>query len=196
MVRMTAREREARAIQMRQQGLTYEEIGDTLGITKSGAFRTIERWFDRHEAMVSEQAERVRATEGQRLDAMQAKLWPFAMGGQTIQVQVTRLVDGNVVSVTEDRTTPPDPEAIETILKIMTRRAKLFNLDLSPKVVAPSDPAPQRPLIGSAQNVLVASSEEAASLREALTQSQNTRQPNAKELRTRDLSEEDTATQL
>lgn len=188
---MTAREREARAILMRRQGLHYDEIGEALGITKSGAFRLIQRWFDRHEAMVSEQADRLRLQEADRLDAMQAKLWPLAMGGQIVQVQVTKIEDGTAVTRTEERALPPDGDAVETILKIMARRARLLNLDLSPKVpVLPAPiPGPTMPMIGSAQNVLIAS--DAAQLREQLQKAEIERVPSRREFRTRDLSEDE-----
>jgi len=105
--------REARSIEMRQMGATYEAIADDLGLlSRSAAYRTVMRALSRHGA---EEVGNLRMVEGARLDALHSVVWDQALTG--------------------------DYAAINTVLKIMERRARLFGLDQAQRVAVKSTPA-------------------------------------------------------
>lgn len=97
-----ARERARRieAVSLRLAGLTYEQIGERLGITKQGVLDLVTRTLERAE---NEKAHEMRALEGARLDRAQAAIW-------------SRVLEG-------------DTKAIDTYLRISQRRARLFGLE-------------------------------------------------------------------
>jgi DNA-binding CsgD family transcriptional regulator len=101
--RLRAREREVRAFQLRLAGATYQQIADDLGISLGGAHKIIMRVLHRLEVTADETAEAVRRLEVERLDRMLLGLWPQATkGGQG---------------------------AVDRVLRIMERRARLLGLD-------------------------------------------------------------------
>ena len=92
-----------RALQLRQEGYRYREIAVQLGITEQGAHQLVIDELRRQKTQLPELADEVRRLELERLDAMQLAL-------------VTKVKKG-------------DTAAIQTVLKIMERRAKLLGLD-------------------------------------------------------------------
>lgn len=100
--RIAAAERRRQALELRKAGATFREIADGLGYRSvSGAHKAVMKALtDIPVAAVEE----LRTLEGERLDAMQMNLWTRARGG--------------------------DREAVEQVLKIMARRARLLGLDL------------------------------------------------------------------
>ena len=98
---LNAAERQRRALELRRSGCTLQEIADQLGYAgPSGARRAIETALEK---TLSHEARALRVLESERLDRLQRGLWPKAEQG--------------------------DIKAVEAVLKIMSRRAKLFNLD-------------------------------------------------------------------
>jgi len=86
---------------LRTQGLTYAEIAEGLNLSgKAQAYRICQRALRR---IPAESAMELRLMEGQRLDRITAILWP-------------QVLCGNL-------------NAIQTILRVMERRARLFALD-------------------------------------------------------------------
>jgi hypothetical protein len=145
----TAR-RDAEAAALRDQGLTYQQIADELDMGNKGdAYHAVERAIA---SLPREPAEAVRAIELQRLDAM----YRAAMGvlqrehvtvshGHVIRRQVgverdadgiERLdMDGNPIPLFEDILDDgPILAAIDRLLKIQERRAKLLGLDAPAKL--------------------------------------------------------------
>ena len=110
--RIKTADRTARALELRRSGATYEEIAQACGYrSRSEAFQSIQRALSR---VIEEPAQALREIEGQRLDAMQQAIWDKAMTG--------------------------DLPAIDRMLRLMERRAKLFGLD-TPTKIAPTDPS-------------------------------------------------------
>jgi hypothetical protein len=107
-LKINAREHEEKAISLRLAGLSYQRIGDAIGITPSGAKRCVDRVLARIVKSTNETAEQVKQEELLRLDEMQFALYPLAKRG--------------------------DIKATETILKIQQRRAKLLGLDAPEKL--------------------------------------------------------------
>lgn len=77
--RALAAARRARAIELRAQGLTYEQIADALGYANRGTvYRMVGRAL---EAQTVEAVDALRALEVERLDALQVAIWEKAMDG-------------------------------------------------------------------------------------------------------------------
>lgn len=92
-----------KALELRRMGKGYVEIAAALGIGKSQAHRLVQAGLEDARAQVASDATELRAEEVSRLDAMLAGLWPEARKGSYA--------------------------AIDRVLKIMERRAKLLGLD-------------------------------------------------------------------
>lgn len=102
--RMKAAERRLRALELRRAGLTYQQIGDQMGITRQAANQLIRRVMNETLSKTAESAQVAVCLELERLDE-----W---------QVQVIReMRKGNVLP------------AVDRLLKIAERRAKLLGLD-------------------------------------------------------------------
>jgi hypothetical protein len=92
------------AIELRIAGHSWQEIATKLGFAgKSGAFKLVQNAL---REQLREPAEELRQIEFVRLEAMTLGLWKRAKRG--------------------------DVGAIDRVLKLMDRRAKLLGLDLSP----------------------------------------------------------------
>jgi predicted DNA-binding protein (UPF0251 family) len=91
---------DAEALRLRSQGLTYRQIASRLGVNESTAYRRVQRAL---EAIPFEEVSEYRQLEQVRLDALQQAIWDKAMSG--------------------------DLRAIDRVLAILQRRAKLLGLD-------------------------------------------------------------------
>ena len=104
--RITAAERQRRALQMRKSGATFEAIARAVGYSnESGARKAINTALKK---LILEPADELRKLECERLDVMLHSLWPDVLQGK--------------------------PRSIEVALKVMDRRAALLGLD-APKQV-------------------------------------------------------------
>ena len=101
--RITARQRERQALELRMAGATYAKIAEALGISVAGAHGAVMRALKRLNEKVTEDAEEMRRLELERLDSLMLTLWPQAKRG--------------------------NQGAIDRILRIMKRRAELLGLD-------------------------------------------------------------------
>jgi len=115
--RIQAAERRTQALALRRSGATYAEIGKKLGCSEQRAHRVVTLELARLNAHRSEQAAAVCRLELERLDELLAAIWPDAKERK--------------------------PQAIDRVLAIMVRRAKLQGLD-APEKIAPTTPDGQR----------------------------------------------------
>jgi hypothetical protein len=100
------RERALKALALRREGLPYRDIAERLEWKNEASARSaVTRLLTRIE--YDEVAE-MRAVEGERLDALQRAVWAAAISGDT--------------------------DAIKSVLAIMTRRARLFGLNMPDRV--------------------------------------------------------------
>ncbi len=85
----------SRAVEMAAGGCTYQRIADALGYANRG---TVHRLVgEALEAQQVESVEVLRTVEVQRLDALQASLWPAALGGDVEAAMVClRIIMGRV----------------------------------------------------------------------------------------------------
>lgn len=91
---------EARILQLRRAGLGTTAIGHELGLPKSTVNSRLKAALTR---TMREPAAEVRALEAERLDALQVRVWAKALKG--------------------------DNDSVNTVLRIMQRRARLLGLD-------------------------------------------------------------------
>lgn len=91
------------AIELRRSGLGFVDIGTKLGIGKSTAHRLVEAGMADARAQITASADDLKAQELSRLDGLLLKLYPVAAAG--------------------------DVQAIDRVIKIIERRAKLLGLD-------------------------------------------------------------------
>ena len=125
---VTCRQREARALQLRLAGTTYSQIGGQLGVSESRSYRIVQSALDR---LIREPADEVRRLELLRLD----QLW----------VEATKVLHSSHVLVSNGRVVlhpgtrqplvddAPVLHAIDRLLKIQERRARLLGLDAPAK---------------------------------------------------------------
>jgi hypothetical protein len=106
-------ERQTRALELRRAGLGYEAIAAQIGIGKSQAHRLVVAGLAESKAQIAASADDLRSEEISRLDGMLLGLWPRARKGEVA--------------------------AVDRVLKIAERRAKLLGLD-APTKVAETDP--------------------------------------------------------
>lgn len=125
--KLPAAERRRQALDLRRTGATFRQIADTLGVTQSTAHKYVATEIDRLNAASREDAERVRTLEADRLDRALLSIWP----------QVTR---GNF-------------GAIDRMIRIMERRARLLGLD-APNKFSPTNPEGDGPAEGGAVAIL------------------------------------------
>lgn len=110
----TRAERENIVFEMRKAGATFEKIGAALGVSAQRVHQIFERKLREVRTQTSQNAELLRALEMQRLDDLQSFLWDKAKKGNAT--------------------------AIDRILKIMERRARLEGLDAPQRIGLGGDP--------------------------------------------------------
>lgn len=102
--RVNAHEDRLRALELRQQGLSYRAIGAEIGKSSSQAHKYVARAL---QETTAEAVDDLRRLEGERLDAAQYAIWPQVMAG--------------------------DVAALNGFIRLSERRAKLLGLDAPEK---------------------------------------------------------------
>jgi len=128
-------ERDAEACRLRTNGATYRQIADQLGYAdESSAWKAVDRAL---RATVAEPAAKVRMIELARLDLL------FAEAYRVMRAEHVVVSNGRVVMDPADPTKPlrddgPTLAAIDRLVKIGERRARLWGLDAPIKVDLPT----------------------------------------------------------
>jgi hypothetical protein len=94
---------QAKALDLRRAGHSYAQISGRLGISKSSAHQLVQAGLEDSRRQISASADELRSEELARLDGMLAKVYPKAARG--------------------------DVQAVDRVLKIAERRARLLGLD-------------------------------------------------------------------
>lgn len=124
--RVRATEKHKRALELRIQGVSIQKIADELGYkTYFGAKNAIEVGLKK---TLRPAADKFRALESERIDALMAEMWKYAFNSEDIPKETMEIKKA----------------AIETIHKLMGRRAALLGLDM-PKAIAPTNPEGTEP---------------------------------------------------
>jgi hypothetical protein len=110
-------ERDLRIFKMRQAGVSSQEIGRRFNISTQSVSAAIKRQLEKMNREALMAYPEVLRMELERLDALQQAIWPLT------QHRKVRLDDGTEVSV------EPDIKAVQQVLGIMDRRAKLLGME-------------------------------------------------------------------
>lgn len=110
-------ERDLRIFKMRQAGVSPNEIGRRFNISTQSVSAAIKRQLEKMNREALMAYPEVLRMELERLDALQQAIWPLT------QHRKVRLDDGTEVSV------EPDIKAVQQVLGIMDRRAKLLGME-------------------------------------------------------------------
>ena len=106
--RERAAERRLQAFQLRKAGNTYEAIGEALGVSKVAAYKLVRRVVESLDSQSQAEAKVYRALQLARLEEALKAIWPQAMAG--------------------------DLGAVDRVVKILEREAKLMCLDAPAKI--------------------------------------------------------------
>ena len=106
------------ALTLRRGGASFQSIANQLGVSKSTAHKAVSTALAALREQNDELAKALQTLEADRLDVLQLGIWTDAARG--------------------------DLAAIQTVLRIMERRARLLGLD-APTKVAPTSPQGDQP---------------------------------------------------
>lgn len=121
---LASAERDAQAARLRAQHWTYQQIADELGYSdKIAAYRAVQRAL---KAAIREPGEELLALELERLDRL-ARAAEEVLEAHHVKVAGGEIVYDEAGQPLED--TRPVLEAIDRLLKIQERRARLLGLD-------------------------------------------------------------------
>lgn len=103
-------ERRKRAVDLRVAGVTWEQVATQAGYTSRwAAYQDISRWLSRSATGLREQTETLRELELMRLDRALRAIWPQVLAGDT--------------------------QSVNTMLKIMEQRARLYGVPIRHEVL-------------------------------------------------------------
>lgn len=138
-------ERDTRIFKMKQAGHSNQEIGRRFGVSTQVVGKAIGRQLERlnREALIA--YPEVLRMELERLDALQQGIWPMT------QPRKQRMDDGSEVIL------EPDLKAIQQVLGIIDRRAKLLGMEQN-NVNVQMDVGLQTPLRATLAGVMASTS--------------------------------------
>lgn len=114
---VVAAQRREKALRLRAQGYRYREIAEAVGYNDtSAAWNAVKQALDELRDRTADQADRYRILEDQRLDMLAAPLWR----------RLTRTVTD---PQTGDEAIEPNYRAVDRLIRIAERRARLWGLD-------------------------------------------------------------------
>lgn len=114
---VVAAQRREKALQLRAQGYRYRQIAEAVGYgDSSAAWNAVKQALDELRERTIDQADDYRILEDRRLDMLAAPLWQ----------RLTRTVTD---PQTGDETAEPNYRAIDRLIRIAERRARLWGLD-------------------------------------------------------------------
>lgn len=133
-------ERDARIMKMRSSGTPVGEIARRFTMTPAAVNAAVRRQLEKlnREALLA--YPEVLRLELERLDSLQAALWPLT------QHRRVQLPDGTEMTV------EPDTKAVTTVLGIMDRRAKLLGMDATQVNLSVHTTEPQRAVLAGAED--------------------------------------------
>jgi hypothetical protein len=106
---VSAAQKTEKVLALRLKGLSFSKIGKEVGISKQRAHQVVDEWLQESLEELKGKAQELRLIELARLDTLQAGLWARATRG--------------------------DPRAIDTMLRVMERRARLTGIDAPLKII-------------------------------------------------------------
>lgn len=110
-------ERDARIFALKKAGVSSREIAKRFDMTTSAVSKAIQRQLEKLNQESKLNYVEVLRMELERLDALQASIWPMTQNRKTSNP------DGSEVTI------EPDLKAVQQVLSVMDRRAKLLGMD-------------------------------------------------------------------
>ena len=110
-------ERDARIFALKKAGVSSREIAKRFDMTTSAVSKAIQRQLEKLNQESKLNYIEVLRMELERLDALQASIWPMTQNRKQANP------DGSEVSI------EPDLKAVQQVLSVMDRRAKLLGMD-------------------------------------------------------------------
>lgn len=124
--------RRTKAVKMRLEGKTWQEIADALGLPNRGAaYNDVSRALAQAREELAQSAEDFREMELQRLDALTAKVHEVLERQHVVVTPGGKIVYDGDVKLVDDG---PTLAAIDRLVKIGESRRKLLGLDSPAKV--------------------------------------------------------------
>ncbi len=125
------------ALQLRLQGMTYRQIGETLGIHRQAAFRLVDEEFKAIKTECYENAEQLRTIQHARLERLMTE--QYAIATTNDPAIITALHNLNVDERIEllDALFTRRGEAMDRCIRGMAREAKLMGLDAPERIAGP-----------------------------------------------------------
>lgn len=122
-------EHDAECARLYDRGHTYRQVGEIMGVSESAAHRAVQRVL---EATVREAGDALRETELRRLDAM------YVAAMDVLEREHYTVSNGQIIRLHGEPLLDDAPvlQAIDRMLKIQQRRAKLLGLDAPTKIKA------------------------------------------------------------
>ena len=121
-------ERDARIFALKKSGLSNQDIAKRFDMTAAAVAAATRRQLNRLNSEAFLSYPEVLRLELERLDEMQKSLWPLT------QFRRETLDDGSQVTI------EPDQRAVQTVLGIMDRRARLLGMNIDRVDVALAGP--------------------------------------------------------
>lgn len=122
-----------RAFDLRLQGKNYRQIAAALGVSVKTAFTYVDGLWSELEADTHQTAEKVRAMELLQLDELESVWMPIALSDN---LDVHKIIDskqGEPIKISMEAY-EAGLKAVDRVLKIKERRAKLLGLEAPQKV--------------------------------------------------------------
>lgn len=117
-------QREEQVLKMRLAAVPFRIIAEALGMTVKTVHTDAKRAMKRLIVSTNGRAEENRTVELERLEELQMRVWPKAIG-------VPGFEGNQELGIPAIKEIPPDLDSIEIILKISASRAKLLGLNTS-----------------------------------------------------------------
>ena len=122
-------ERDARIFALKKAGVSSREIAKRFDMTTSAISKAIQRQLEKLNQESRLNYVEVLRMELERLDALQASIWPMTQNRKQANP------DGSEVTI------EPDLKAVQQVLSVMDRRAKLLGMDRMNENVSLGDSA-------------------------------------------------------
>ncbi len=140
-----------RAVQLRRDGHSFEEIAAALRVAKSTAHKYVNDGWDRINETTDEERRLLRAEWEARLMAMLKRAMPLATHNNLVML-VTEFTADGAVEVKKDAA-ELQLKAMDRVLKIAKAHAELYGLNAPTKIELPGDKNRLEPLSELARRV-------------------------------------------
>lgn len=141
-------QKQAQAIALRLEGLPYRAIGARMGISDKNAFKHVKNALQRYRQATAETVEEVRELELQRIDELINGLWA-QRGNNRVVDTITRLMDRRAKLLGLDAPVKLDATALAALMDDNERTARVTALLDAARARRTRQPASEQLLVAS-----------------------------------------------